>query len=150
MNRLLAKLFPRHFRRVVQIDIPLSDWFELRDMLNKPKKEFAAGDKFNLVDENTGTVIKFDLTPGKKSAEKPTTRDMPPMRWQDLIYLKCPKCSAHLEAWQSRTTMYRCKTEGCDFLVDRDVPVETCDYAWVTRRQRKPEPTVRSASLVVY
>jgi len=73
MNRFLAKLFPGYFRRGITIDMPLADWFEFREMLNHPSKPFAAGDKFNLVDENTGTVITFNLMPDKEPVEAETS-----------------------------------------------------------------------------
>jgi hypothetical protein len=41
------------------------------------------------------------------------------MRWQDLIYLKCPKCSARLEEWKDRVLLYRCNTPDCKFLISR-------------------------------
>ena len=43
---------------------------------------------------------------------------MPPMRWQDLIYQKCPSCSARLVQVRGRSAlMYRCFTTGCGFLI---------------------------------
>jgi acetyl-CoA carboxylase beta subunit len=41
------------------------------------------------------------------------------MRWQDLIYLKCPKCSARLEEWKDQTVLYRCNTLDCEFIISR-------------------------------
>ncbi len=41
------------------------------------------------------------------------------MRWQDLIYLKCPKCSARLEEWRDQGILYRCNTPDCGFIISR-------------------------------
>jgi len=41
------------------------------------------------------------------------------MRWQDLIYLKCPKCCARLTEFKDRGTLYRCETEGRQFIISR-------------------------------
>jgi len=41
------------------------------------------------------------------------------MRWQDLIYLKCPKCSARLEEWKDQGVLYLCNTPECGFLISR-------------------------------
>jgi hypothetical protein len=41
------------------------------------------------------------------------------MRWQDLVYLKCRKCSARLVEFKSRSILYKCHTEGCGFIISR-------------------------------
>jgi hypothetical protein len=41
------------------------------------------------------------------------------MRWQDLIYLKCPACSSRLEEFVGHVRGYWCKTEWCGFTISR-------------------------------
>jgi hypothetical protein len=41
------------------------------------------------------------------------------MHWQDLIYLKCPKCSARLEEFKDFATLYRCPAPECGFIISR-------------------------------
>ena len=42
-----------------------------------------------------------------------------PKRQQDLIYLKCPRCSSRLEDFDGHVKAYWCKTENCGFTIFR-------------------------------
>jgi hypothetical protein len=68
MNRILARLFPRYFRRTIKLDMSVRDWREFEGMLLKSKGKIKVGDTLNLVDENTGTVVTFRICDGKTSS----------------------------------------------------------------------------------
>jgi hypothetical protein len=71
------------------------------------------------------------------------------MRWQDLIYLKCPKCSAHLEEWKDRAVLYRCNTEGCGFIISRrKLGAILMDETHLLRAHLSPQQRIKLAEAI--
>ena len=68
MNRILARLFPRFFRRTMRLYMSMRDWNEFEELVMKSKGDVKVGDTVNLVDENTDTVVTFRLSAGKTSS----------------------------------------------------------------------------------
>jgi hypothetical protein len=71
MNRFLAKLLPRYFRRIVRIEISADDWLELCDKIKDAPREFRDGDEIKLLAEKSRTLITFLITRGNRSVETP-------------------------------------------------------------------------------
>jgi len=68
MNRILARLFSRYFRRTIKLDMSVRDWRDFEKLVLKSKGKMKVGDTLNLVAENTGTVVTCRICAGKTSS----------------------------------------------------------------------------------